>query len=235
MLTKATVRTLATGSAAIFIFNLGLLFSQQPPAPPTSVVSEFPVLMRQKVTAGKTPAGTKVQAELVIATMVNGVVVPRSAVLSGEVTESVAKSKTDPSRLAIRMDSVEWKGGSTPVKAYLTSWYYPEMATMNQNLSFEPPDQANGKGNWNGQGAYPDPNSHIAQDDKFPGRGSDKDPSAGAPPSASTISKRRTLMKNIGVTRSSDGAVALTSDHTTIKLDRLTTYVLADGDLTPTK
>ena len=235
MLTKATVRTLATGSAAIFIFNLGLLLGQESAAQSSPATSEFPVIMRQKVIAGKTPVGTKVQAELVIATMVNGVVVPRSAILSGEVTESVEKSKTDPSRLAIRMDSAQWKTGSAPIKAYLTAWYYPEMATMNQSLAFEPPDQANGKGNWNGQGAYPDPNSHIAQDDKFPGRGSDKDPSAGAPPSASTISKRRTLMKNLGVTRSSDGAVALTSDHTTIKLDRLTTYVLADGDLTPTK
>ncbi len=198
--------------------------------------SEFPVLMKQKVVAGKTPVGTKVEAELVIATMANGVVIPRSAILSGEVTESVEKSKTEPSRLAIRMNSAEWKNGSAPIKAYLTAWYYPEMATMNQNLNFEPPDQANGRGNWNGQGAYPGPGStHIGEDDKFPGRGSDKDPSGGAPPSASTISKRRALMKHVGSARGGDGAVTLISDHATIKLDRLTTYVLADSDLMPTK
>jgi len=235
MLTKATVRTLATGSAVAVICSFGALFNQQTSAQTTMPTSEFPVLMKQKVTAGKTPVGTKVQAELVIATMANGVVIPRSAILSGEVTESVEKSKTEPSRLAIRMNSADWKNGSSPIKAFLTAWYYPETATMNQNLSFEPPDQANGRGNWNGQGAYPDPNSHIAQDDKFPGRGSDKDHNAGAPPTASTISKRRALMKNVGSARGDAGTVTLTSDHATIKLDRLTTYVLADSDLMPTK
>ena len=245
MLTKATVRTFAAGSAAAVIFSFGV-FNQQTFAQTTSAqttstetsmaASEFPVLMKQKVVAGKTPVGTKVQAELVIATMANSVVIPRSAILSGEVTESVEKSKTEPSRLAIRMDSAEWKNGSAPIKAYLTAWYYPETATMNQNLNFEPPDQANGRGNWNGQGAYPSPGStHIAQDDKFPGRGSDKDPSASAPPTASTISKRRALMKHVGSARGGDGAVTLTSDHETIKLDRLTTYVLADSDLMPSK
>ena len=84
--------------------------------------------MRQNVAAGTTPVGTKVQANLVIATMVDSVVIPRDALLSGEVTESVAKSKTDPSRLAIRMDSAQWKNGSSPIKIYLTAWYYPEAA-----------------------------------------------------------------------------------------------------------
>jgi hypothetical protein len=40
-------------------------------------------------------------------------------------------------------------------------------------------------------------------------------------------------MKNVESDRSSDGAVALTSTHSNIKLDKTTTYVLAVGDLLP--
>jgi len=43
------------------------------------------------------------------------------------------------------------------------------------------------------------------------------------------------LMKNVESTRSSEGAVILTSQHSNIKLDKSTTYVLAAGDLLPTK
>ena len=71
--------------------------------------------MRQNVAAGTTSVGTKVQAKLAVATLVDGMVVPRDAVLSGEVTESVAKSATDPSRLAVRMDSAQWKKGPAPI------------------------------------------------------------------------------------------------------------------------
>jgi len=42
-------------------------------------------------------------------------------------------------------------------------------------------------------------------------------------------------MKYIESTRAGDGGVTLTSEHSTIKLDRLTTYVLAPGDLSPKK
>src|ERR1700687_5445684 len=62
---------------------------------------EFPVVMRQKVEAGKTLVGTKIEAKLTVATLVNGVVIPEDAVLSGEVIESSAKTAADPSRLAI--------------------------------------------------------------------------------------------------------------------------------------
>jgi hypothetical protein len=101
----------------VVAFGCTALIGQQASTkPPTSWQAvEFPVVMRQSVDAGKTAVGTKVQAKLVAATLLNGVVVPRDAVLSGEVTESVAKSKTDPSRLAIRMDTAQWKKGSAPV------------------------------------------------------------------------------------------------------------------------
>ena len=86
--------------------------------------------MQQKITAGITPVGTKVQAKLTISTLVHGTVIPRDAVLSGEITESVAKSADAPSKLGIRMDMAQWKNGSLPIKAYLTEWYYPPKSMM---------------------------------------------------------------------------------------------------------
>jgi hypothetical protein len=190
--------------------------------------------MRQSVNAGKTLVGTRVEAKLIVATLLNGTVIPRDAVLSGEVTESVAKSSTVPSRLGIRMDSAQWKNGSVPLKVYLTAWFYPETAGMSpQDLSYQPADAANSKRNWNGMGTYPDPNNPVSQQ-KFPGRESDQD--ASAPPSpSSNISKHRILMKNVDSATTSNGAIALVSARTNIKLDRLTAYVFAADDLLPRK
>jgi hypothetical protein len=220
--------------AVVVLCSAALLGQQTLAAPGSTPGFEFPVIMRQSVTAGKTSVGTKIQAQLVVATLAQGVVIPKNAILSGEITESVKKSDTDPSRLAIRMDSAQWKNGSAPIKVYLTAWFYPEAATVNQNLSYQPPDAANSKKNWNGMGPYPDPNNPIAQQ-KFPGPDADKE--QGVPPAttASNISQHRVLMKNLESTRNSDGTVTLTSAHANIKLDKLTTYVLAPGDLLPTK
>jgi hypothetical protein len=73
-------------------------------------------------TAGKTDLLTS-GGETVLGTLLNGTVISKGAVLSGEVIESMAKSPTEPSRLAVRMDSAQWKNGSAPVKFYLTPWY----------------------------------------------------------------------------------------------------------------
>jgi hypothetical protein len=62
------------------------------------------------VAAGKTPVGAKIKARLAVATLIDGKVIPRSAVFSGEVIDSAAKT-ADASRLAIRMDSMVWKKG----------------------------------------------------------------------------------------------------------------------------
>lgn len=231
-------RRAAVIQCAVLLFALvssGL--SQQTAANPAATApgaSEFPVVMRQSITAGKTPVGAKVQAELVIATMANGVVVPRGAVLTGEVVQSVAKSKTEPSRLSVRIDSAQWKNGSAPVKIYLTAWYYPEVAMAGQDVSYQPQDASNSKRTWNGQGTYPDPNNPISQQ-KFPGRDSGDDSNNGPLTPASSISKHRTLLKHIESARSSDGVVALSSSSQNIKIDRLTTYVLAASDLLPMK
>ncbi len=210
------------------------LLSQQTPATPTSSGAlEFPVIMRQNVDAGKTPVGTKIQAKLVVATLVKGTVIPRDAMLSGEVTESVAKTATDPSRLGIRVDSAQWKNGSAPIKVYLTAWYYPTAIMMGQDPSYQSPDEANSSKNWNGMGAYPDPKTSISQQ-KFPGRDSGDSGSATPDSPASNISKHRVLMKNVDSIRHSDGIVTLSSKRSNIKLDKLTTYVLATTDLFPT-
>jgi hypothetical protein len=46
-------------------------------------------------------------------------------------------------------------------------------------------------------------------------------------PSRSTTSSRPVLMKNVGTAPSLDGGIALVSEHANLKLDKLTTYVLA--------
>jgi hypothetical protein len=210
------------------------LFGQQQPIQSSgpSGGTEFPIFWRQEIVAGKTPVGTKVQAKLVAATLVNGVVVPRDAVLSGEVTESVKKSASDPSRLAVRMNSVDWKKGSVPIKAYLTAWYYPEAAATNQDLSYQPADAANSSRTWNGMGTYPDPNNPVSQQ-KFPAGDDNKDTGSGPASPASNISKHRVLIKNVQAVRNSDGAVVLINQHSDLKLDKITTYVLTTGDTAP--
>ena len=187
-------------------------------------------MLQQSVTAGKTPAGTRIQARLGVATLVDGTVIPRNAVFSGEVIESVAKTKSDQSRVALRMDSVHWKNGSAPVKVYLTAWYYPTKDTTGQDLQYGPQQPANRT--WNGQGQYPDPNSKSYK--PFPGSDSDKGTSVPDTPS-SAASNHRVLMKDVVAESGTDGSLALVSKQSNIKLDKLTTYVLASGDLLPAK
>ncbi|MFI5114665.1 MAG: hypothetical protein ACHP7J_05925 [Terriglobales bacterium] len=227
MLRKIIGKTIAAGPEVLtVVFASAALLSQPAPAARSAPAGlEFPVTMRQKIAAGKTPVGTKVQAKLAVSTLVNGVVFPQDAILSGEVTESAAKSPTSPSRLAIRMDSARWTNGSAPIKVYLTAWYYPLATPMNQDLSSGLPDAANSPTRRTGA-AFPGTRNPPSP---FPG----SEPDAGKdtePRPASGISQHRVLMKNVEATRTSDGAVVLTSKHSTIKLDRQTTYVLAaDG------
>lgn len=202
------------------------LFAQDKPAS-IATVREFPVTMRQNVVAGKTLVGTKVEAKLAVATLVNGTVIPRDAVFSGEVVESAARSSTDPSRLAIRMDSVQWKKGTAPLTVYLTGWYYPIKTTPGQDLMFGPQEGPISK-TWNGAGTYPDPGSPASQ--PFPGREPPKSPEITPGCTASCISDHRSPMKDVEATGNSEG-IALTSTRFNIKLDKYTTYVLATGDL----
>lgn len=218
----------ALSNLILGILTSALLWGQQPPVPGKS--PEFPVVLQQGITAGKTPVGSKVQAKLMIATLLNGTVIPRNATLTGEVTESAAKSAKDPSRLAIRLDSVQWKNGTSEVKLYFTGWYYPTVGQEGQDLQYGPEQPATRT--WNGQGQYPDAQSHVYK--PFPSGDSDKGPS-GPDESSSTTAKNSLLMKEIEVQRASDGAIVLTSKRSNVKLERYTTYVASTGDTVPQK
>jgi len=206
------------------VFWTATLLSQQSKAPSTSPIPQnFPVVFQQNVVAGKTPVGTKVQAKLETSTLVNGTVVPRNATFSGEVVESAAKTAGAASRLALRMDSVQWKNGSISTRVYLTPWYYPTIYGDGPNLQYGPEQPPSGR-TWNGMGQYPDPNSPAYT--PFPNSVSDKPESGPTGPSAST-SHHRVLMKNVQCERDNNGAMALVSKDSNIKLDKVTTYVLA--------
>jgi hypothetical protein len=229
--TLTGTRTTAVSTLVLFFaYSATLLGQQKPATSPPSGMQEFPVLLQQSMAAGKTPAGTKIQAKLQVATLVAGTVIPRNAVFSGEVVESVAKTKKNASRIAIRVDSAQWKNGSAAVKVYLTAWYYPARDANGQDLQYGPEESA--KRTWNGQGQYPDPNSKSYK--PFPGSASDKDSAVPDTPSAA-LSNHRALMKDVECSNGADGTLALVSKRSNIKLDKLTTYVLASGDLQPAK
>jgi|SRR5271165_6911062 len=204
--------------------------ARQAPAAPGCLGCELPVVLRQNVTAGKTKVGTKVQARLVMATLLKGGVIPRDALISGEVVESTAKTKSEPSRLAIRMDSAEWKNGGAKFKVYLTAWYYPPASMAAQDLSYRPIG-AQGSSKNPGGTDYTEPKNPMSQQ-RFPRRDSEDNMEAAVP--ASSISKQRVLMKDVESMRNGD-ALVLFSATSTIKLDKVTTYVLANGELLPGK
>jgi hypothetical protein len=218
-------------AALVLCVSHSLVLGQQAPVTSASAArQEFPVTLQESVTAGKTPVGTKIQAKLVVATLVAGTVVPRNAVFSGEVVESLAKTKTDPSRLSIRMDSVQWKTGSAFVKVYSTAWYYPTRNEEGQDLQYGPQQPANRT--WNGQGQYPDPNSKVYK--PFPGTDPNQNTSVPDTPAATT-SNHPVPMRDVETVSRGDGTISLVCKRTNIKLDKLTTYVLASPDLLPSK
>lgn len=210
----------------ILILVGSTVLAGQNPAPSSNFANpEFPVVLQQGITAGKTPVGTKIQAKLLIATLVNGTVVPKNAIFSGEVTESVAKTTTEPSRLSIRMDLAQWKNGSAPLKAYFNGWYYPTVEEVGQDVQYGPQQPA--QRTWNGQGQYPDPNSRSYK--PFPGSDSDKGSSVPDTPSSVTA-KNRALMKDIEVGRDTDGTIVLLCKRANIKLEKYATYVVSTED-----
>lgn len=209
--------------------SAGVLGQQKPEAAPPAL-REFPVALEQTLVAGKTPVGTKVEGKLVVATFVAGKVMPRDATFSGEVTESSAKTKTDPSRLAIRLDSEQWKDGTASIKVYLTSWYYPAKLEAGQELQYGPQQPASKT--WNGQGQYPNENSGIYR--PFPGRDSGQSSPVPDTPAAVT-SNQRLRIKDVEPAQSNDGGIALISKHSNIKLERLTTYVMIGEEPSPAK
>jgi hypothetical protein len=196
------------------------------PPPIASATQEFPVTMRQNVIAGKTSVGTKVEARLSIATLMAGKVIPEGAIFSGVVVESVARSDSNPSRLCIRMNSVQWKKDSAPVTAYLSSWYYPVRMPGSDDSSGEALGGIHGDiGMQRGTGSRSGP----PPSQPYP-TNTQQGPDLPSAPT-SNISDHRVEMKDVESERASDGTISIRSSRLNIKLDRSTTYVLATGDL----
>jgi hypothetical protein len=205
MLSRVVVASL------ILIVSCSATAQQQPATASVIGVQEFPVVFQQSVTAGRTPVGTKIQAKLTMATLLDGTVVPQNAEFSGEVVMSQARTENQPSRLSVRMDSVSWKDGSASVKAYVTNWFYPSVAESSQTSQ-------SGAVPWQGP-TSPAPVPSYS-------------PSAPDNPN-STTSQHREKMKDIDSERTSDGTVTLVSKQHNLKLDHSTVYVLTPGDLVP--
>jgi hypothetical protein len=215
--------------ALIFVScSVAAIGQQTPTASASAVAQEFPVVFQENVVAGKTPVGTKIQAKLRMATLVSGNVIPQGAVFSGEVVESVGKDNADPSKLAIRIDSAQWKNGSATLKVYVVGWFYPFASQAGQDLQYGPQQPATRT--WNGAGEYPADNSKVYR--PFPSGISD---SGSSPDTSNSItSNHRVKMKNVETDRAADGTITLASHHSNIKLDKSTTYVLASTDLLAT-
>lgn len=210
------------------VSSLTAVGQQKTPSSASAAAQEFPVTFQQTIVAGKTPAGTKVQAKLGMATLVNGTVIPQGAIFSGEVVESLAKTKTDPSKLAIRIDSAQWKNGSATLCVYLVGWFYPFVPQPGQDLQYGP---RSANGTWNGLGEYPADNSKVYR--PFP-RG-DSTTNGSAPDTSNSVtSQHRVQMKNVQTDRGTDGTIDLVSSHSNIKLDKSMTYVLSSSELLAT-
>src|SRR4051812_7207621 len=197
--------------------------SHQPP-PPSHVLREFPVILQQSVEAGKNPAGTQVQGKLAAATLFNGTLIPKNAVTSGVVVESEPRKGDVRSRLAIRMSTVSWDGGWAPIYAYLMPLYYPASGQPGPNLPIDSPDPDSRTLNGPNQG------SESPMSRPFQSGGSEANQGAipdAAIPGVATVSSRPVRMKNVVLEPTSNGGIALVSEHASIKLLKMTTYVFA--------
>jgi hypothetical protein len=203
---------------------------QHPVSSPVISVAaqEFPVTLRQNIVAGKTPVGTKIEAKLTMATLVKGAVIPEGAIFSGEVVQSSAKSATNPSRLAIRIDSVQWKKESKPITLYLVPWYYPLL--MRQDVEGDDQSDRPVRGVICGSASCREMSPNY--DNTFPNPRTSSDT---LPPPPPRVSESRVPIKDVDSARDIDGTIALTSTHSNIKLDKTTTYVLAANALAPGK
>jgi hypothetical protein len=212
-------RRLVATAAIIGVCAAALIAQQSRPVSSSGVLREFPVILQQSVEAGKTPVGTEVKGRLAVATQFHGTLIPRDAVVSGVIFESVRKSAKGPSRLGIRMENAKWKGeAACMMKAYLMPLYYP---LTNQPAQAPPIDS-------------PDPSSRTLSGPNQSGSSPMSSPSSNnseaiqeAMPQIATLASRPVSMKNVSMVPVPDNGVALVSEHDNIKLHRMTTYVLA--------
>ena len=205
--------------ALLGFWSVASFAQQAPPSAPHPALHEFPLTLQQSIESGKAKIGTKVQARLAIATLFRGTVIPRNALFTGVVIESDAKSAKDPAKIAIRMETAEWKGGSTSLTAYLLPLSYATTVQAAQGPRGESQDPSSRSTNDAGQ----DANSPMRQ--QFPTN--DSQAAQEAIPEAPTISSRPAQLKNVTLAPSDEGGAALVSERANIKLNKQTTYVFA--------
>jgi hypothetical protein len=201
--------------ACFFAASVG---QQKPPASSSGVVHEFPLVLQQSIESGKAKIGTKVQAKLAVATMFDGTVIPRNAVFSGVVIESTPKNAKEPAKLAIRMETAEWKHGSSSITAYLLPLYYPATSQSVQNFG----DASQESGSTTSNRAQGSSSESPMYHPSFPAN-----ESQAAIPEIPFPSNRPVQIKNVTVAMADEGGAALVSEHSNIKLFKLTTYVFA--------
>ena len=212
-------RRLVVTAAIIGFCSAALIAQQSRPASSSGVLREFPVILQQSVEAGKTPVGTEIKGRLAVATQFHGTLIPRDAVVSGVIFESVRKSAKGPSRLGIRMENAKWKGESScMMKAYLMPLFYPLTTQSAQGLPIDSPDPGSRTLNGPNQSgsspmSSPSPNNSGAIQEAIP--------------QIATIASRPVSMKNVTMEPVPDNGVALVSEQENIKLHKMTTYVLA--------
>ena len=212
-------RRLVVQGAILAFCSAASIGQQSHQASPPPVLREFPMVLQQSVEAGKTPAGTQVQGKLAAATLFYGTLIPKNAVASGVVVESESKRGKDRARLAIRMNTVSWNGGWTPLNAYLMPLYYPATGQAVPNLPNESPDPDSRTLNG------PNQSSESPMSRPFAGGGSEAN--QGAIPDVAILSSRPVRMRNVVLEPTSNGGIALVSEHANIKLFKMTTYVFA--------
>ncbi len=186
---------------------------------------EFPVFLQQNLEAGKTPAGTIVQAKLTTATLVKGTVVPRDAIFSGVVEESAAKSAQDAPRLAVRMDKVTWKSGSLELRVYLLNWYYPLQRESEAAASDPSAMHGNVSVVFGGGGTVYPPGAQPPAD------ASGRVPDDNSTPATPAVSSHRVQIKDVTATRKEGGQVEITTTGKNLKFNKSTIYVVGTPNL----
>ena len=217
-------RLVAQGAILAFCSAASIGQQSHQPPPPSHVLREFPVILQQSVEAGKSPAGTQVQGKLAAATLFNGTLIPKNAVTSGVVVQSESRKGENRARLAVRMSTVSWDGGWAPIYAYLMPLYYPATAQAVPNLPIESPDP--GSRTLNG------PNQASESPMSRPFQSGGPEANQGAIPDVATLSSRPVRMKDVVLEPTSNGGIALVSEHANIKLLKMMTYVFATDEST---
>ena len=224
--------------AVVLLASCGSLLAQnsKPVSSPQPSV-ELPASLQTKVVAGSTPVGSEVRVKLTIATLMDGVVIPQDAVISGHVEQSVAKTTDAPSLLKIKFDSARWKKGNAQVTLYLAGCYYP--------VEFQSP--ANDPSGIHGQIGT----TMGSASESTPGRTTGGMPNSGMPNGGmsgtmdasrldtypdqrpgtvfSEVSKHWVRIENVDTVVTPDGSLQITSQQRNLKLDKGTIYLLRNS------